>query len=147
MPVRLPVARTRRHELVLCTNHNNLLQQNFESNATKKGVVPARVFRRMLESHARRRRQAQQTATAAVGTRHTLKAKHKPTGAGGTRDWLRKKAATAVRLGRMVDDPELKAPRRSKRLIKCMPEPPAADSDTGKRRCNAEPQPSDGRHV
>ena len=31
----------------------------------------------------------------------------------------------------MVDDAELAAPRRSKRLMKCMPELPAADSGTG----------------
>ena len=74
-----------------------------------------------------------------------MKAKHKPAGAGGTRNWLRKKAAAEARLGRMVDDPELAAPRRSKRLMKCMPELLAADLTTGQVTRSSGATPSRSR--
>ena len=44
---------TKQHALVLCTNMNNLPGQHVEGNATRKGAVPTRVFRQLLESHAR----------------------------------------------------------------------------------------------
>ena len=133
MPRRLPLAGDGMtwHELVLCTNFNNLPQQHIESNAMCKGMVPTGVFCRMFESHAQQRRQTARVASAAVATRHAPKIRGKAASAGGTRDWLRRKAATQARFERSAGDVPAAELRRSNGLMKCMHVLPENEPDTG----------------
>ena len=94
----------------------------------RKGVVPTGVFRRLLESHSKRRRQARRTVSAAVASARPAE---RTVVAGETKSWLRRRAAKQSRLEQAVGGPPAQPLRRSKRLMQCMPAPPEDRTDTG----------------
>ena len=119
---------TGRHALVLCTNTDNLDEQRVEGNAMRKGVVPTGVFKRLLDSHSRRRRQAGRLASAAVASTRSTE---RTVSAGETKSWLRRRAARQTRLEQSVDDPPARELRRSRRLMQPMPARPEGQPDAG----------------
>ena len=115
---------TGRHALVLCTNTANLEEQRVESNAMRKGVVPTGVFRRLLESHGRRL--SGRLASAAVAA---TRSGGRTIAAGETKSWLRRRTSKQARLEQAVGTPTAPPPRRSWRLMRCMPDVPEGQSD------------------